>query len=87
LNHKGFLVPIARFKRIFFTRIIIYYKNSYENNKRVLIYGADEYKIKFTHISVLAISFISLCKKKLINCEGNISIGLEIKITNLLKQI
>ena len=60
-------------------------KSNFKDNKKVIIYGVNECSRDFIHISDLANAFISLCATKPINCEVNISSGVETKIINLLK--
>ena len=62
-------------------------KDSYEKDKKVVIYGANECTRDFIHISDVAEAFTSLCKNNPINCEVNISSGVETRILDLLKQI
>ena len=62
-------------------------KDSYEKDKKVVIYGANECTRDFIHISDVAEAFTSLCKNQPINCEVNISSGVETRILDLLKQI
>lgn len=62
-------------------------KDSLINNKKIEIFGFEECTRDFIHISDLAKAFVSLCDNDFINCEVNISSGIETRIDNLIENI
>tara|TARA_Y100000589_G_C27182285_1_gene641278 strand:- start:1141 stop:2043 length:903 start_codon:yes stop_codon:yes gene_type:complete len=62
-------------------------KNGLINNKKIQLFGIKECTRDFIHINDLAKAFVSLCDNDYINCEVNISSGIETRLDNLIEKI
>lgn len=62
-------------------------KKNFESNQKIIIYGVNECSRDFIHISDLVNALITLCRNRPINCEINISSGVETRIIDLINDI